>query len=150
MNSNQWFKQPLSSLSSTQWEALCDGCGQCCLNQLLDEDDNLYQTDVACRLLDTDCARCSDYANRTQQVPECVRLTPDNLHQVYFMPATCAYRLQAEGKPLPDWHPLRHNGSTDKMQAAGVRVAGHCISETRFNGALEDRIVTFPLAVAEK
>ena len=70
-----WYDQPLERLNHEQWEALCDGCGQCCLNQLLDDEDHLYQTDVACRLLNTKTARCSDYENRTQRVPECVRLS---------------------------------------------------------------------------
>jgi len=97
-----WYDKPLERLSNDEWEALCDGCGQCCLNQLQDEQDNLYQTDVACRLLDTGKALCKDYANRTQRVPECVPLSPDNLAQVYFMPKSCAYRLRAQGQALPD------------------------------------------------
>lgn len=141
-----WYDKPIESLNHEQWEALCDGCGQCCLNQLLDEDDNLYQTDVACSLLDTDKALCRDYANRTEQVPDCVRLTPDNLEQVYFMPKTCAYRLRAQGQPLPDWHPLRHGGDKSAMKKAGYHVAGQCISEKTFRGELEDRIVTWPLS----
>lgn len=146
----QWYDKPLESLSESEWEALCDGCGQCCLNQLLDEQDQLYQTDVACRLLDTDRALCQDYPNRSQKVPECVRLTADNLQQVYFMPATCAYRLRANGQPLPGWHPLRHGGDKKAMKAAGIDVAGRCISERDFNGDLESRIVTWPLGPAAK
>ncbi|MGM0480418.1 MAG: YcgN family cysteine cluster protein [Pseudomonadota bacterium] len=143
-----WYDKPLESLSESEWEALCDGCGQCCLNQLLDEQDHLYQTDVACRLLNTDNALCCDYENRSQRVPECVRLTPDNLQQVYFMPPTCAYRLRANGQRLPDWHPLRHDGNKDAMKKAGIHVAGRCISERQFSGDLENRIVTWPLSSA--
>lgn len=142
----KWYEQPLHTLSHAQWEALCDGCGQCCLNQLLDEEDNLYSTDVACRLLDTKTASCSDYAHRSERVPACVTLTPDNLDEVYFMPASCAYRLRAEGQPLPQWHPLRHEGSKEPMKKAGYHVAGHCVSEAKFKGDLEDRIVTWPLS----
>ena len=141
----RWYDQPLERLTHEQWEALCDGCGQCCLNQLLDEHDHLYQTDVACRLLDIQTAMCQDYAHRTQRVPECVKLTPDNLQQVYFMPRSCAYRLRAEGQPLPDWHPLRHGGDKTAMKQAGYHVAGHCVSEKDYAGDLEDRIVTWPL-----
>lgn len=140
-----WYDKPLERLSNDEWEALCDGCGQCCLNQLQDEQDNLYQTDVACRLLDTGKALCKDYANRTQRVPECVPLSPDNLAQVYFMPKSCAYRLRAQGQALPDWHPLRHGGDKTPMKKAGYHVADRCISESEFAGELEDRIVTWPL-----
>lgn len=141
----KWYEQPLHTLTHEQWEALCDGCGQCCLNQLQDEEDNLYSTDVACRLLDTTTARCTDYSHRSQRVPACVTLTPENLEQVYFMPASCAYRLRAEGQPLPHWHPLRHNGSQNAMQEAGYHVAGHCVSETALEEPLEARIMTWPL-----
>lgn len=143
-----WYDKPLERLSNDEWEALCDGCGQCCLNQLQDEQDNLYQTDVACRLLDTGKALCKDYANRTQRVPECVPLSPDNLAQVYFMPKSCAYRLRAQGQALPDWHPLRHGGDKTPMKKAGYHVADRCISESEFAGELEDRIVTWPLLPA--
>lgn len=140
-----WYEKPLQALSTEEWEALCDGCGQCCVNQLLDEEDNLYSTDVACQLLDTETASCTDYANRSYQVPACVTLTPDNIDDVYFMPATCAYRRRAQGQPLPQWHPLRHGGSKEAMKKAGYCVAGHCVSERTYQGELEDRIVTWPL-----
>ena len=141
-----WYEKPLQELTTTEWEALCDGCGQCCVNQLLDEEDNLYSTDVACKLLDTETARCTDYENRSRRVPACVTLTPNNIDDVYFMPPSCAYRLRAQGQPLPKWHPLRHEGSKEPMKKAGYCVAGHCISESEYHGEIEDRIVTWPLS----
>lgn len=147
----EWFDiKPLECLSEKEWEALCDGCGQCCLNQLLDEHDNLYQTDVACQLLATDTALCRDYENRSQRVSACVRLTADNIEQVYFMPPSCAYRRRAEGQAIPKWHPLRHDGDKQPMKDAGMHVAGHCISEKQFTGELEDRIVTWPLTGSKR
>ena len=53
----------------------------------------------------------------------------DNLPQLHWMPASCAYRLLYEGKSLPNWHPLI---SGDRMSTvvAGQSVAGRIFSET--------------------
>jgi len=72
--------------------------------------------------------RCRDYANRHAKVPGCVKLTPDRIGQLSWMPDTFAYRLIDEGKPLPDWHPLR-TGDPASVIAAGISVKGALISE---------------------
>ncbi len=104
----KFWELPLDSLTPPEWEALCDGCGKCCLNKLEDEDSGqVVFTRVACRLFDDETCRCGQYDIRLQFVPECIVLSPETMDKVgYFMPATCAYRLRHEGKPLPDWHPL--------------------------------------------
>ncbi len=108
-----------------EWEALCDGCGKCCLNKLEDADTGEVEfTRVACRLFDGETCRCGHYAIRKQFVPECVVLTPENIeHNAYWMPRTCAYRLLYEGKPLYDWHPLI-SGRPASVHEAGVSVRG--------------------------
>ncbi|MEY8842794.1 YcgN family cysteine cluster protein, partial [Cribrihabitans sp. XS_ASV171] len=102
-----WEKKPLKKLSRREWEALCDGCGKCCLNKLEDEETGeVALTRVACRLLDDGSCRCAHYENRHTFVPDCIVLTPDNLDShAYWMPRTCAYRLLWEGRELYDWHP---------------------------------------------
>ena len=40
-NDEQWWRQPLHHLSDKQWEALCDGCGLCCLNKLEEAINNI-------------------------------------------------------------------------------------------------------------
>lgn len=104
----KFWELPLDSLTPPEWEALCDGCGKCCLNKLEDEDSGqVVFTRVACRLFDDETCRCGQYDIRLQFVPECIVLSPETMDKVgYFMPTTCAYRLRHEGKPLPDWHPL--------------------------------------------
>lgn len=125
-----WEKKPLKSLSAKEWEALCDGCGKCCLNKLEDEDTGqVALTCVACRLLDDSTCRCAQYDIRHQFIPECISLTPDNLDtHAYWMPKTCAYRLLWKGKPLPDWHPLV-TGTPDSVHEAGVSVKDRTVSE---------------------
>jgi uncharacterized cysteine cluster protein YcgN (CxxCxxCC family) len=125
-----WEKKPLDKLSEAEWEALCDGCGKCCLNKLEDEDSGeVALTRVACRLLDDQTCRCAHYENRHQFIPECIVLRPDNLDtHAYWMPQTCAYRLLWKGKPLPAWHPLI-TGDPNSVHSAGVSVQGMTVSE---------------------
>lgn len=121
---------PLDRLTPPEWEALCDGCGKCCLNKIEYEDTGEVEfTRVACRLLDGETCRCTQYEIRHQFVPDCVRLTPANIAQIaYWMPRTCAYRLRFEGKPLEDWHPLI-SGDPDSIHRAGMSVRGWTVPE---------------------
>lgn len=138
-----WNAKPLEALSPEEWELLCDGCGRCCLHKLRDPDDgSLAFTAVACRLLDAETIRCRDYARRHTRVPDCVRLTPDVVREADWLPPSCAYRLRAEDKPLPWWHPLV-SGDPATVVRAGVSVGGRIVAE-REAGALEDHIVAWP------
>ncbi len=136
----RFWEQPLDTLDRGQWEALCDGCGKCCLHKVEDEDaGRIYPTNVACRLLDIKTAQCSDYRHRRALVPDCLRLTPGKLEGIAWLPASCAYRLRAEDKPLPDWHYLVSD-SRQTIHDTGNSVAGKVISET-VAGPLEHHIV---------
>lgn len=115
-------------MSASQWESLCDGCALCCLHKLEDEDTGrVHLTVIACKLLDIEACRCTDYAARTTRVPECVTLTPDNV-RVLALPDTCAYVCVAEGRDLPDFHPLV-TGDPDSTRQTKNSVAGFAISE---------------------
>ena len=119
-----FWNLPLRQLTPAEWEALCDGCGKCCLAKLEDEDTGeIHWTSVACRLLDAGTCRCSDYANRLAKVEDCIGLTPANVRTISWLPATCAYRLVAEGRELAWWHPLV-SGSADTVHQAGISVRG--------------------------
>jgi len=126
----RFWELPLDSLSAEEWEALCDGCGKCCLNKIEYEDDgSLAYTRIACRLLDGHSCRCSSYENRHDYVPDCVVLSPEKLGSIaWWLPATCAYRLRAEGKPLYDWHYLI-SGDRESVHRAGASVRGWTVSE---------------------
>lgn len=102
-----WKNKTLEEMTSTEWESLCDGCGKCCLEKLQDSDTGeILYTNIACRLLNIDCARCSDYSNRQKLVDDCIKLTPKKVRTIKWLPATCSYRLVLEKKDLPDWHHL--------------------------------------------
>ncbi len=125
-----WERRPLKKLTEREWEALCDGCGKCCLNKLEDEDSGeVALTRVACRLLDDSTCRCAHYENRHTFIPDCIVLRPDNLDKhAYWMPETCAYRLLWQGNPLPDWHPLI-SGTAESVHSAGISVRDMTVSE---------------------
>ena len=137
---NFWETKTLREMDRAEWESLCDGCGKCCIHKLEDEETGaLMATNVACRLLDRRTGRCTDYKHRRAYVPECVRLTPEKLDQLDWLPSTCAYLLLHEGKPLPEWHPLI-TGDPESVHKAGQSVRGWTISEVDA-GDLEHHLV---------
>lgn len=138
-----WQTKTLPEMTLKEWEALCDGCGLCCLHKLEDADTGeISYTEVACLLLDCDSCQCNNYPLRKKLVPDCVILTPDQVEDFHWLPKSCAYRLVAEGKDLNAWHPLV-SGDKDSIHQAGISVRGRAISE-RDAGALEDHIVDWP------
>lgn len=135
-----WRRKRLDEMSAAEWESLCDGCALCCLHKIEYEDTGKIEfTNVACRLLDLDTCRCADYCRRQELVPDCVILTPDSVREIPWLPATCAYRLVAEGKELAWWHPLV-SGDPETVHLAGISVRGRAVSEEQA-GELEEHVV---------
>jgi uncharacterized cysteine cluster protein YcgN (CxxCxxCC family) len=144
-----WRRKTLTEMTAEEWESLCDGCGRCCLNKLEEEDTGrIYYTDVGCRLLDGEACRCRDYPHRSEQVADCVRLTPESVSTITWLPPTCGYRLILEGRDLYWWHPLV-SGDAETVHAAGISVRGKvgASEEDVPDADLEDRIVDWPLRV---
>lgn len=142
-----WKHKPLKSLTSEEWEALCDGCGKCCLNKLEDEyTGEVALTRIACRLLDDQSCKCGQYPIRHQFIPDCIVLKPSNIDEnAYWMPKTCAYRLLWSGQPLFDWHPLI-SGNPETVHTANISVRGMTLSEFDINEEdWEDHIIEEPL-----
>lgn len=129
-NQSAFWEKPLAELNEQEWEALCDGCGRCCLKKLQDdEDDSIHWTGIICRYFDEQSHRCTCYQSRSEKVPDCLNVKQmEILANLHWMPDTCAYRLRAEDKPLYEWHPLLA-GSRDAMTAAGITVGGRVLSE---------------------
>lgn len=143
-SSTRFWEEPLETLDRGQWEALCDGCGKCCLHKVEDEDTGrIYPTNVACKLLDLKTSQCLDYQHRSMFVPDCLRLTRGKIDDYFWLPSTCAYVLRDAGEPLPEWHYLV-SGSRETIYEAGMSVRGRAISETDA-GPLENHIVEQPL-----
>jgi len=139
-----WEDTPLSEMTREQWESLCDGCGKCCLQKLIDDDtDEVYYTDVACQLLDTETAQCSDYECRQTKVPDCITLTKEDIDSFDWLPVSCSYRLVAHNLPLPEWHHLI-SGDREAIVRAKMSVAGRCVSEkTIAEDDFQEHIITW-------
>lgn len=128
-----WERKTLEEMTDTEWESLCDGCGQCCLHKLVNEDTaDVFYTRVSCALLNTQTARCTNYQERFTKVKDCLDVRSMTSLELAWMPKTCAYRLIHERKPLPPWHPLV-TGDAESTRAAGIAVTGWAVSEETIN-----------------
>lgn len=137
-----WETKSLTQMSESEWEALCDGCGNCCLIKLEDEDtEELFVTNVACHMLDIDCCRCRDYSARFEKVSTCLVLDPQDKSLFRYLPETCAYRCLEEGRPLPTWHPLI-TGNINSVHEADVSIKSFAVSEEFIHpDQLQDHII---------
>ena len=142
MRERFWDQYALDQLNPVEWEALCDGCGLCCLVKLEDEETaEIAYTKLACKLLDCKTARCSDYANRREHVPDCLQLTPEMVKTLHWLPPSCAYKRVDQGQKLPRWHPLL-TGTAKSVREARKSAAGRCIPEYMVDAEdVEDYIV---------
>ncbi len=144
-----WRVKSLEEMSVPEWESLCDGCGRCCLIKLEDEDSGkIHYTNLACKLLDTGLCRCSNYENRAAIVKDCIKLTPQTVNALTWLPPTCGYRLVREGRDLMWWHPLV-SGSSDTVHQAGVSVRGRVFASEDDVPEAEfvDHLATWPARV---
>ncbi|AWB67927.1 YcgN family cysteine cluster protein [Saccharobesus litoralis] len=160
LDPNFWQHKSLEQMNDEEWEALCDGCGKCCLHKFIDDaetddmqttevihqDEQLAYTDIVCQYINDKTCVCTCYSKRQKLVPDCVKLTKDNLKDVFYMPPSCTYRRLQEGKDIPSWHPLLNKGKKTAMHKAGMSIRGKTIKDNQIDMEdFEDRIVTWPL-----
>lgn len=138
-----WEDKQLEDMSPSEWESLCDGCGKCCLHKYIDDDnaeqqtptdkiregEQIHFTNIVCSLLNTKSCSCTKYEQRSELVPDCVKLTKQNLKDIFYMPSSCSYRRLYEGRGLPSWHPLLNRGAKSKMHKAGMSIRGKTVYE---------------------
>lgn len=135
-----WQEKPLSEMTTEEWESLCDNCGKCCLHKLEDEDTGkIFYTSVVCDLIDLKSCRCTQYSERCTLVPDCLDLKQHDFADYTWLPATCAYKLLAEGKDLPAWHPLV-SGSSETVNEAGVSISSYAMKESEID-QVEEHII---------
>ena len=145
-----WSRFTLAELNHSEWEALCDGCGSCCLIKYIDNDDDeemVEYTDVTCQLMDCTTGYCQHYATRQEYVPDCIQLTMKNLPNMMWLPSHCAYKRLYKGQNLPSWHLLLTQNAIEtqqQMRAANVGVAGRCVTEIGMDDEeMETRVVNW-------
>lgn len=126
-----WKTKALSEMTREEWDALCAGCGRCCVIKYENPDTlEIRYTKWACRFLNLDTCRCTCYRSRTKRMLECVDLYRASERVMSWLPSSCAYRLLAKGYDLPDWHPLL-TGDPDSTCKAGMSVRGHVVPEPK-------------------
>ncbi len=150
----------LEEMTQQEWESLCDGCGKCCLQKFIDDDsvdtyevtdhinadEKIHYTNIVCSYLNTKKCECTQYARRTELVPDCVKLTKENLKDIFFMPNSCTYRRLHEGRGIPSWHPLLNKGKKNVMHAKGMSVRNKTVFESDVDlSHFEDYIAIWPL-----
>ncbi|MCV2885103.1 YcgN family cysteine cluster protein [Aestuariibacter sp. AA17] len=155
-----WETKTLEEMSDKEWEAICDGCAKCCLHKFIDDEtvdelaptavifegEQVHYTNIVCSLLDTKACSCTRYEERTKLVPDCVKLTKDNLGDIFYMPSSCSYRRLHEGRGLPSWHPLLNKGKKSKMHQLGMSVRNKVVYDHDVElDAFEDYIALWPL-----
>ena len=149
-----WSRFTLAELNHSEWEALCDGCGSCCLIKYVDEDEDgdvdeemVEYTDVTCQLMDCATGYCKHYATRQEHVPDCIQLTIENLPKMMWLPSHCAYKRLYKGQSLSSWHLLLTQDAVvtqQQMHAANVGVAGRCVTEIGMSDEeMEERVVNW-------
>ncbi|MGR9073010.1 MAG: YcgN family cysteine cluster protein [Gammaproteobacteria bacterium] len=135
-----WKRKTLSEMTLEEWESLCDGCAKCCLHKLEDEDSGrIYYTRVVCDLIDLESCRCTQYSTRCTLVPDCLDLKRHKFAEYNWLPGTCAYKLLAEEKDLPSWHPLVSKNPYTVFES-GVSIRSYAMKESEA-GSPVDHII---------
>ena len=161
MTDAYWDTTTLENMTDEQWESICDGCGKCCLHKFIEDEDSsddmlptehinqgetIHFTNIVCGLLNTKTCSCSQYNRRTELVPDCVKLTKDNLDSIFYMPTSCSYRRLHENRGLPSWHPLLNRGKKAAMHKADMSIRGKTVFDHDVDlEQFEEYIVMWPL-----
>lgn len=77
--------------SAQDWENSCLGCGVCCFEKIENDNGTIFYTQTACRYLDVVTRKCQIYENRFEINPDCIKLTPDLVKSLHWLPLDCGY-----------------------------------------------------------
>lgn len=79
-----------------EWEQRCLQCGSCCFEKIEDERGTIFYTQTACRFLDVNSRQCKIFERRFEINPECVKLTPELVQSLRWLPGNCGYKRSEE------------------------------------------------------
>lgn len=135
-----WKHKKLDEMNEAECEALCDGCGKCCLNKI-EIKGKIHFTSACCRFLDCKTCLCKIYEHRFEAMYDCRKIDLAAVREKpRWLPKTCAYWLLDNGYDLPEWHPLKTNRA-DSVKNAGMDLSNReLINETKVKD-YEDYIV---------
>jgi len=85
-----------------EWESRCQRCGLCCFEKGIDGKGNIIETAVPCRHLDIHTRLCRVYEVRQAIEDDCIKLTAENVGNLSWLPASCAYRRYLRKQPTEE------------------------------------------------
>jgi uncharacterized cysteine cluster protein YcgN (CxxCxxCC family) len=86
------------SKEDTNWDSHCKQCGSCCFEKIEDERGNIFYMQSACRFLDVVSRRCKIYERRFEINPSCIKLTPELIQTLRWLPRNCGYHVKEVAK----------------------------------------------------
>ncbi len=82
-------------LENPQWDSRCKQCGLCCFEKFEDKRGNIFYTQTPCRYLDVVSRQCTIYERRLIINPVCIKLTPELVPTLRWLPTDCGYRVSS-------------------------------------------------------
>lgn len=86
---------PEDAFDDNGWDSLCKRCGRCCYEKLEDGRGRIIHTGTPCEYLDVDSCRCMIFEQRFTINPSCIKLTPELVETLHWLPSDCGYRPEA-------------------------------------------------------
>jgi len=80
------------------WDSRCKQCGSCCFEKIEDDRGNIFYMQSACRYLDLNTRRCKIFKRRFEINPGCIKLTPELVKTLIWLPPDCGYH-DSSGEP---------------------------------------------------
>ena len=85
-----------------RWDSYCKRCGLCCFEKIEDERGNIFYTQTPCRYLDVVSRKCKIFERRFEIYTSCIKLTPELVRTLRWLPPDCGYRKTVAGCEEPE------------------------------------------------